>query len=235
MTADPATADRAEAVLEARDLHRAYGPGDGATVALEGASLAVRPGELVAIRGRSGSGKTTLLNLVSGLDEADEGRVRVLGEALGELSTDERLALRAEHVGFVFQEAALVPELKLWENVAVSARIAGRTHDEARQAALDALAVVDLDGLADRYPGEISGGEAQRASVARALAKQPAILLADEPTANLDHDTAQTVADRIRDHVREAQAAALVVTHDDIMADRADRVERLRNGRLTDG
>lgn len=222
-------------VLEARDLRRVYGEGERATVALDGASLAVRRGELVAIRGRSGSGKTTLLNLVSGLDEADEGRVDVLGEELGALSTDERLALRAENVGFVFQEAALVPELRLWENVAVAARIGGLAPDRAREAALDALAFVELDGMEDRYPAEVSGGEAQRTSVARALVKEPVLLLADEPTANLDHDTASKVAEGIRSHVQRTDAAALVVTHDDLMAERADRVERIRQGRLDGG
>lgn len=228
------SADAETLPIRAEGLERTYGHEDDATHALQGVTVNVAEGELVAIRGRSGSGKTTLLNLVAGLDDPDAGSVHLLGDEISATGTDERLRRRAESVGFVFQEAALVPELTLWENVAVAARIAGRAHDEARQAALGALEIVGLGGLADRYPGEVSGGEAQRASVARALSKQPAVLLADEPTANLDHDTARKVADQLETHVRRVDAAALVVTHDDIMADAADRVEHLRNGRLED-
>jgi putative ABC transport system ATP-binding protein len=226
--------DAAWAPIRAEQLERTYGTGPEATRALQGVTVRVQPGELVAIRGRSGSGKTTLLNLVAGLDDPDAGSVHLAGSEITGIDADARLRLRAADVGFVFQEAALVPELKLWENVAVAARIAGDDHERAREEALAALDLVGLDGLADRYPGEVSGGEAQRASVARALAKRPSVLLADEPTANLDHGTARTVADRIGNHVRGEDAAALVVTHDDVMADEADRVERLRDGRLED-
>lgn len=222
-----------QAVLDAETLRRIYGHDDeDPTVALDGASLSVRAGELVAILGRSGSGKTTFLNLVSGLDQADEGTVTLFGERLESLGTDDRLALRAARVGFVFQEPALIPELTLAENVAMGARIAGADADEALERAEDALATVDLAGLGDRFPAEVSGGEAQRASVARALAKRPVLLLADEPTANLDHDTARHVAGVLRDYVRENDAAALIVTHDDIMADAADRHYHLRDGQM---
>lgn len=231
--ASPSTREnQTPAVLQAEDLRRVYGEGEEATVALDRASISVGEGELVAIQGRSGSGKTTLLNVVSGLDEADEGRVDLLGEALGELSTDERLALRAEKVGFVFQEPALVPELTLLENVAISARIRGMGPDTSRQRALEALADVDLDGLEDRFPGEVSGGEAQRASVARAFAKDPRLVLADEPTANLDRETAELVASVFQAYVEDGEAAGLIVTHDPIMAEVASRTDHLRSGRL---
>jgi putative ABC transport system ATP-binding protein len=232
MTARSASAGDAPAVLSADDLRRVYGEDEEATVALDGASLAVEPGELVAIQGRSGSGKTTLLNVVSGLDQADAGTVHLLGEELGALSTDERLALRAEAVGFVFQDPALVPELTLLENVALSARIRGMDPETSRQSAQQALADVELDGLEDRFPGEVSGGEAQRASVARAFAKAPELVLADEPTANLDRETAELVADVFGAYVREGETAGLIVTHDPIMAEVASRTYHLRSGRL---
>lgn len=223
-----------EPVLQAEDLDRVYGEGEDATVALDGASLSVEAGELVAVEGRSGSGKTTLLNVISGLDEPDSGRVSVLGRELGELSTDERLALRADGVGFVFQSPALVPELTLVENVAVAARIADVPPNKARERALDALADVGLDGLADRFPGEVSGGEAQRASVARAFAKEPSLVLADEPTANLDRETAEEVAGVFDRSVADDEAACLAVTHDPVMAEHAHRRYRLEAGRLDD-
>lgn len=221
-----------EAILDARDLHRSYGHGDETTHALRGASVQVLPGEVVAIQGRSGSGKTTFLNLVSGIDQPDRGSVELFDRSLGELSTDQRLALRAERLGFVFQDPALVPELKLWENVAMSARIGGQRAAEARSAAFQALEEVGLEGLEHRYPAEVSGGEAQRASVARAFAKQPALLLADEPTAALDHETAELVAEVFSRYVEDpgTPRACLVVTHDDIMAAHAARTYDLRDG-----
>lgn len=231
--APPARTPRAPpVVLEARALTRTFGAGPEATHALRGASLSLSAGELVAIQGRSGSGKTTFLNLVSGLDAADEGAVRLLGQDLGGLSTKERLALRAREVGFVFQKPALLPELRLWENVAIAARIADVPAGEARERAIEALGAVGLEGLEARFPGEVSGGEAQRASVARALVKGPSLLLADEPTANLDHETAHLVARVFRAFVSDGRAAALVVTHDDVMAGAADRRYLLREGRM---
>lgn len=219
-----------EPLLVAEGLTRAYGHGEEVTHALKGASVRVAAGELVAIQGRSGSGKTTFLNLVSGLDKADDGTVHLLGQELGGLSTSQRLALRARQVGFVFQDPALVPELKLWENVAMAARIAGLAPKQARARAFEALSQVGLDGLEHRFPGEVSGGEAQRASVARAFAKQPKLVLADEPTAALDHETAHRVAEVFASYVARGQRACLVVTHDDIMAAKATRTYYLRQG-----
>ncbi|HVL86844.1 MAG TPA: ABC transporter ATP-binding protein [Candidatus Thermoplasmatota archaeon] len=219
-------------VLVARDLAKTYGRGAAAVRALAGVTLELLPGEVVAVRGRSGSGKTTLLNLVSGLDAPDEGTVHVLGHDLARLSTAERLALRAREVGFVFQDPALVPELTLLENAALAARIRGFAPAAAREQARAALTAVGLRALADRFPAEVSGGEAQRASVARALSKEPRLLLADEPTASLDHESAALVADAIARFVREGERAAVVVTHDDVMASRATRSLRLRDGAL---
>lgn len=225
-----------EVLLDAQDLHRSYGHGDQTTHALRGASVQVHAGEVVAIQGRSGSGKTTFLNLVSGIDQPDQGTVHLFQRPLGELSTDQRLGLRADEVGFVFQDPALVPELKLWENVAMSARIGGKRAAEARKAAFHALAEVGLEDLEHRYPAEVSGGEAQRASVARAFAKEPRLLLADEPTAALDHETAELVADVFSRYVQGTGTArgCLVVTHDDIMAAHAARTYDLRDGVMTE-
>jgi putative ABC transport system ATP-binding protein len=231
----PASENGAKPVLEARSVRRVYESHGQTTVALDSASLAIDAGELVAIEGRSGSGKTTLLNVLSGLDDADEGTVRLLGDELGDLSTDDRLDLRAGNVGFVFQDPALVPELTLLENVALSARIGGTTPDASRTRALEALDEVGLDGLEDRFPGEVSGGEAQRASVARAFAKRPRVVLADEPTANLDRETAKLVADVFDAYVTEDEGASLVVTHDEIMANAATRTYQLEDGRLCEG
>lgn len=219
-------------LLVARDLARSYGHGDDVTHALQGASLEVNAGELVAIQGRSGSGKTTFLNLASGLDQADGGSIELFGHDLGGLSTNRRLELRAQEIGFVFQDPALVPELTLWENVAMAARIKGLPAKQCKTQAYSALADVGLEGLEDRFPGEISGGEAQRASVARALAKQPRLILADEPTAALDHETARRVAKVFTRFVQENGTACLVVTHDDIMAAEAVRTYHLEDGRM---
>lgn len=219
-------------LLVADSLARTFGHGADTTHALRAASLAVAPGELVAIQGRSGSGKTTFLNLVSGLDRADEGSVRLVGHDLGALSLSERLHVRAQEVGFVFQKPALVPELKLWENVAIAARIKGLDAGTSRKRAFTSLADVGLAGLEERFPAEVSGGEAQRASVARALVKGPRLLLADEPTANLDHETARQVAAVFQRFVEAGEAAAVVVTHDDIMAGAAHRRYLLHDGVL---
>lgn len=219
-------------LLDARDLAKSYRQRGEPVHALRQATLRLDAGNLVAVQGRSGSGKTTLLNLVAGLEDPDEGTVHVLGRDLATLSARERLALRAEHVGFIFQEPALVPELTLEENVALAARIRGLTGTRSRDAARSSLADVGLADLTERFPSEVSGGEAQRASVARALAKSPRLLLADEPTAELDHGSARVVTDVLKAYVAQGDRACLTVTHDDILAKAAHRRLRMRDGVL---
>ncbi len=197
---------------------------------LKGLSFAARAGETVAVTGASGSGKSTLLHVLGGLDTADAGSVRVGGEELTRLSATELGRFRQSHVGFVFQFHHLLPGLSAWENVALPLLIARRSQGEARAAALELLSAVDLRGRAEHSPGELSGGEQQRVAVARALANRPPLVLADEPTGNLDEATSDRVFAEFLGLVRGEGSAALVATHNERLAARMDRVVRLHEG-----
>lgn len=234
MSRDEGESPGGEPLLRARNLAKVYQQRGEPVHALRDASVTVAPGELVALEGRSGSGKTTFLHLAAGLDTPDEGHVELLGTDLAAAGTRDRLALRADGLGFVFQEPGLVPELTLLENAAMAARIRGVGGADARDRAAERLAAVGLEGLGARFPAEVSGGEAQRASLARALAKDPVLLVGDEPTAELDRESAEAVADVIRRYV-DAGGAALVATHDEVLAGAAHRRVRLRDGRIVDG
>ena len=216
-------------MLEVRGLSRSLEPGKAL---LDRVDLSVPAGEWVAIVGESGSGKSTLLNVIAGLDRPDAGEVRLDGEAL-DYADDESLALwRRRHLGFVFQSIHLLPYLSVAENVALPLALlgAGAPERSARAAAL--LDSVGLGGLGARRPATLSGGEMQRAAIARALSHSPRLLLADEPTGNLDEAAAAAVLDCFGDAVRRAGAAALMVTHSRLAAGRADRVLRLAGGKL---
>jgi putative ABC transport system ATP-binding protein len=219
-------------VLEVRGLAKSFAPG---VPLLDAIDLQVARGEWVAIAGESGSGKSTLLNIVAGLDRPDAGEVRVDSRAL-DFGDDDALALwRRRHVGFVFQAFHLLPYLDVRENVALPLALLGiaRTERTARaQAALDS---VGLGALAQRQPGSLSGGEMQRAAIARALVHAPSLVLADEPTGNLDETNARLVLECLGEAVKRAGAAALMVTHSRIAAGAADRVLRLSGGRLRAG
>jgi putative ABC transport system ATP-binding protein len=194
--------------------------------------LSVAPGEIVAIMGESGAGKSTLLNLVAGLDRPDAGEVRIDGVALQGLGDDALTALRRDRIGFVFQAFHILPHLTLAQNVAlplVLARTPTRVALERAEALLDR---VGLPGRAGDHPAQLSGGELQRVAVARALVHGPALLLADEPTGNLDPQTAERVLALLVGQVRDAGAAALLVTHSERAAARADRVLTLTSGGL---
>ena len=198
------------------------------TRALEPTDLDVRAGELLVLLGPSGSGKTTMLNLLGGLDTPSEGHVVVAGRELDKLDRRGLTAFRRENVGFVFQFFNLVPSLTARENVLVAGEIVGASTKDA-----DAwLAKVGLEGLGDRFPQELSGGQQQRVAVARALAKSPRLLLADEPTGALDHDAGGVVLELLADAAHEKRCAVIVVTHDESACARADRVVRLRDGRV---
>jgi len=190
-------------------------------------ALTLAPGEFVAIMGESGVGKSTLLNLVAGLDTPDTGNVTLDGIALGTLDEDRRAALRRRRVGFVFQAFHILPHLTLGQNVGLPLVLLRAPAGDAALRAAELLAAVGLGGRDDDYPSQLSGGELQRVAIARAIAHRPALILADEPTGNLDPETAARVMALLVAQIRMAGAAALLVTHSEIAAAAADRVLRL--------
>jgi putative ABC transport system ATP-binding protein len=214
------------------DLRRTYGAGETAVHALRGVSFSVPRGELVALKGRSGSGKTTVLNLVGGLDKPDGGRVTLDGTDLAGLGDDDLLALRRDRIGFVFQSFGLIPILTAAENVGVPMRLRKVPSREREQRVDLLLALVGLADHANQRPGELSGGQQQRVAIARALANKPALIIADEPTGQLDADTGLAVMDLLRAVVRGEGVTALVATHDAQLLALADRVLELRDGRI---
>ncbi len=214
-------------VLEA--VSKNYRRGDELVAALVDVSFTVAAGELVALVGPSGCGKSTTLNLVSGVDRADAGRVAVCGLELGAASEAQLVTLRRRTVGIVFQAFHLVPHLSVEENVALPLALDGR-HDPARVAEL--LERVGLVHRRRHFPGELSGGEQQRTALARALVHRPRVVLADEPTGNLDSTTGAEVLRQLDELRREERTALLLVTHDDNVATLADRVVRLRDGHV---
>jgi putative ABC transport system ATP-binding protein len=217
-------------MLEVRGLAKSFASG---AALFEGATLEVRGGEWVAVVGESGSGKSTLLNIVAGLDRPDRGEVLLGGERL-DFANDDALAMwRRRNVGFVFQAFHLLPYLSVSENVALPLALLGVGTAERAARAAGALDSVGLAALASRRPGSLSGGEMQRAAIARALVHRPRLLLADEPTGNLDEGNARAVLGCLADEVRKAGAAALMVTHSRVAAASADRVLRLEHGRLS--
>ena len=219
-------------MLELRGLARSF-PANGARAALfAGVDLAVAEGEWVAIVGESGSGKSTLLNIVAGLDRPDRGEVALQGTPLA-FDDDDALALwRRRNVGFVFQAFHLLPYLDVADNVALPLALLGAPRAERERRTREVLALVGLAHFGERAPGSLSGGEAQRVAIARALVHEPRLLLADEPTGNLDEANAAVVLDCLGAAVRRSGAAALMVTHSPVAAARADRVVRLAGGRL---
>jgi putative ABC transport system ATP-binding protein len=214
--------------VEATGLYRFFHAAGDETLALREVSLTVAPGEIVAVVGPSGSGKSTLLACVAGLDEPDAGTVRIGGEVMTRRTEEERAALRARSVGLLFQRDNLVGHLTVDGNVALAQRLARGPDPAAREAVLAALGVADL---ATAYPGELSGGEAVRAGLAVALVNDPAVLLADEPTGELDGVTAARVLDLVRDRARTG-CAVVVATHSAAVSGAADRVVELRDGKV---
>jgi putative ABC transport system ATP-binding protein len=220
------------ATVQVRGAHRTFGRGRSAVHALRGVDLDVSPGELVALVGRSGSGKTTLLNLVGGLDRPDQGTVLVDGVDVAALSDDEQAELRRDRVAFVFQTFGLMPVLTAAENVGIPLRLRDAPVAE-RERRVELL--LDLVGLAPhalQRPDELSGGQQQRVAIARALAASPRLLVADEPTGQLDTETGLSVMALIRGVVEAEGMTALVATHDPVMIALADRAVRLVDGRL---
>ncbi|HEX6884499.1 MAG TPA: ABC transporter ATP-binding protein [Planctomycetota bacterium] len=221
-----------EPIVSLRDVERRYARGGLAVAALGGVSLDVAPGEFVAVVGPSGCGKSTLLNLVSGVDRADAGTLRVAGLDLGRASERERTELRRRRLGIVFQAFHLVANLTAEENVALPLALDGR-RDPERVRAL--LARVGLAERARHRPGELSGGEQQRVALARALVHRPALVVADEPTGNLDSENGARVLELLEELRAQEGAALLLATHDRALVARAGRVVALKDGRIVEG
>ncbi len=221
--------------LELRDVSKAYTGGPQQVRAVDGVSLVVEPGELVALHGPSGSGKTTLLLLAAGLAVADSGSVRFGALDVGALSEREAAAYRLRDVGFVFQSFHLIPHSSALDNATIKLTAAGHTLREARSAAMPWLERVGLSERIEHAPEQLSMGERQRVALARALAGEPRLLLADEPTGNLDSERSAEILALIRDVAHERDVPALLVTHDPAAGEVADRMLTLRDGRLADG
>ena len=219
-------------MIEITGLKRTYHAGDTEVRALRGIDLSINAGEFLAIAGPSGSGKTTLLNLIGCIDEPDEGTVTFRGEDVHAGSRKERARFRRNHLGFVFQSFNLIPVLTAEENVALSLSLLNLPGDEIHSRVARSLHEVGLDGMADRRPSRLSGGQQQRVAVARALVKDPAVVLADEPTANLDSDTGETILELMHELNRLHGTTFIFSTHDPMVMEKADRLVRLQDGRV---
>jgi lipoprotein-releasing system ATP-binding protein len=222
-------------VLEAVDLAKVYRGGDGGDITvLNGVNLQVAQGDMIAVVGASRAGKSTLLHLLGALDQPTRGSVRIAGETLTDRNDDELSKLRNASVGFVFQFHQLLREITALENVMMPRRIAGWDDDRAKRRAADLLDRVGLGGRTQHKPAELSGGEQQRTAVARALAIDPVVLLADEPSGNLDHGNSERLHDLLVGLARDLEIAMVIATHNRSLASRADRTLLLEDGRLTD-
>ncbi len=219
-----------EAVIALKDVSLTLGEGPSKVHVLKEVTLDVAPGEATGIVGPSGSGKSTLLMVIAGLERVDSGTVRIAGEALEGKSEDQVAAFRGRTIGIVFQSFHLIPNMTALENVAVPLELAGRADPFA--AAERELAAVGLQDRLTHYPGELSGGEQQRVAIARALAPEPKILIADEPTGNLDQATGRQIADLLFSKARERGMTLVLVTHDAALAERCTRQVAMRSGRI---
>jgi putative ABC transport system ATP-binding protein len=219
-------------VLEARQLRKSFGEGEAVVEALRGVDLGVQAGEMLAIMGRSGSGKSTLLTLLGGVDVPTAGQVLLEGTDLATLSDDDRTLIRRRRIGFVFQAFNLLPILTAEENVSLPLELDGIPTSRARERAAKMLELVGLTQRRTHLPGKMSGGEQQRVAIARALVIEPAILLADEPTGNLDTVSGKRVTQVLRELVDQHGQTIVLVTHDTAVAQQADRVIHLSDGQV---
>ncbi len=223
----------ADKLLVADALDKVYGEGEAATHALKGVSFELEEGEFASIIGQSGSGKSTLLNMIGLLDRPTAGTIRFKGEDAGSLDKKRRASLRNQLIGFVFQFHYLLPEFSVYENIAMPAFVAGTMpQPEIRSRVEETLGLLGLDGLADKNANQLSGGQKQRVAIARALMNRPALLLADEPTGNLDTTNTNLVYELFRRISIETGTAFLIVTHDRNVAQRTDRVLEVSDGAL---
>jgi ABC-type lipoprotein export system ATPase subunit len=225
--------DRQDApIVQAIDVVRTYRLGASSVFALRGVNLSVTPGTFVALKGRSGSGKTTLLNCIGGLDRPTSGVIEIFGRPLDKMSESELTRWRREHIGFVFQSFALLPTLSAYENVELMPRLAGKGRKACHQQADSCLELVGLTKWKHHRPFEMSGGQQQRVAIARALANHPALMLADEPTGELDSTTAREILGLFRRIVKEQGTTLLMATHDPLVDEYADLIVRLQDGQI---
>jgi len=224
--------DATRTMVDARNVTRTYGSGPNATAALRGVTFSIGEGKLVALRGRSGSGKTTLLNVVGGLDTPNSGTVHVAGHEVTAMDERDRMRLRRDTVAYIFQSFGLLPVLSAAENVGVPLRISSVEPQQREERVALMLSIVGLADHARQRPGELSGGQQQRVAIARALATRPALLLADEPTGQLDQETGKQIMRLLRAVVRSEGVTALVATHDPALLDIADSVLQLEDGKI---
>ena len=226
--------DYRQVIIQAQQVKKIYRNGQLRVEALKDIDMEVAPGEMVAIMGPSGCGKTTLLNCLSGLDSIDEGNVFIQGDNLRDLSDRERTAYRARNMGFIFQDFNLLPVLSAVENVELPMLVSKTPSRKARKRALEMLEMVGLSDRARHRPSELSGGQRQRVTIARALTNDPAIVWADEPTGNLDSETAQDILDLLCRLNRENGQTFVVVTHDLSVGKLANRIITMRDGQIVD-
>ena len=219
-------------IVVARQVTKVYDTGAIQVPALRGVDLSVQTGEMVAIMGPSGCGKTTLLNVLSGIDEPTSGEVYIAGRPLGLMSDNDKTDFRAQRIGFVFQSYNLLPVLTAVENVELPLLVLGRDSKESRRKALEALEAVGLGDQATKRPMEMSGGQQQRAAIARSLVNDPDIVFADEPTGNLDSETTAEVVGLIRQLNRDRRQTFVTVTHDPEVSRQCRRIVKMRNGRI---
>ena len=218
------------AILETRDLKKYYGAGDTRVKALDGVTLSVEQGEFMAIVGTSGSGKSTLLHMLGGLDRPTAGTVTVDGQEIFSLKEEALTIFRRRKIGFVFQSYNLVPVLSVWENIILPIQLDGRAVDQAF--VREVVTTLGLEQKLDRLPSQLSGGQQQRVAIARALATKPAILLADEPTGNLDSKTSQDVLGLMKVTSQKFGQTMVMITHNEEIAQMADRIVRIEDGRI---
>jgi ABC-type lipoprotein export system ATPase subunit len=222
----------AETIVRAENIERVYGSGENKVYALRGVSFDVPSGMFVALKGRSGSGKTTLINCIGGLDKPTSGRVILFGHPINDYSEAQMTELRRHKIGFVFQSFSLVPTFTAFENVELSLRLAGAPAKERSRRAQECLDLVGVGKWAKHMPFELSGGQQQRVAIARALANSPRLILADEPTGELDSHTARQVLGLLRDLAHQQDVAILMATHDPLSLEYADQVFELKDGKL---
>jgi ABC-type lipoprotein export system ATPase subunit len=221
-----------DSIVRAEDVERVYGSGENKVYALRGVSFEAPAGVFVALKGRSGSGKTTLINCVGGLDKPTSGRVLLFGQPINDYSDQQMTELRRHRIGFVFQSFSLVPTFTAFENVELSLRLAGASAKERNRRAQECLDLVGVGKWAKHMPFELSGGQQQRVAIARALANSPRLILADEPTGELDSHTARQVLGLLRDLAHQQGVTILMATHDPLSLDYADLVFELKDGKL---
>jgi ABC-type lipoprotein export system ATPase subunit len=221
-------------VIETEKLWRVYRLGAQEVPALRGVNLQIEAGSFVALKGRSGSGKTTLLNCIGGLDRPTSGKVNVFGRELASMDEKQLTRWRREQVGFIFQSFGLLPTLSAYENVELMLRIAGMAGAERHERTLDCLDLVGLSKWADHRPYELSGGQQQRVAIARALANRPQLILADEPTGELDSVTAREILALFRRIVEEGNVTFLVASHDPLVDEHVDRILQLKDGQIVE-